>query len=320
MRVHYEAVPLRSAALITLLFGVLLSRTATLTYSQEILKPLSLDQVGPGIYVHAGEIALMNEANEGAIANIGFVIGDEGVAVIDTGGSVREGRRLVQAISQITDKPVLYVINTHAHPDHLFGNAAFPTPAMFVGSHNLPRDVMERGPYYLNSFRPAMGALLDEVKIVPPTMIVDSQMQLDLGHRVLSLRAWRPSHSDSDLTVFDESTGVLFAGDLVFLRHIPVLDGSIRGWLTTIDELTKLPAKSVVPGHGPPSAPWPAALDPERQYLERLQSDCRDLIKRGVPIAAASQLAAASEKSHWELFAEYNARNATAAFSELEWE
>ena len=121
MRVHYEAVPLRSAALITLLFGVLLSRTATLTYSQEILKPLSLDQVGPGIYVHAGEIALMNEANEGAIANIGFVIGDEGVAVIDTGGSVREGRRLVQAISQITNKPVLYVINTHAHPDHAWG-------------------------------------------------------------------------------------------------------------------------------------------------------------------------------------------------------
>jgi quinoprotein relay system zinc metallohydrolase 2 len=214
----------------------------------------------------------------------------------------------------------LYVINTHAHPDHLFGNAAFPPPAAFVGSHNLPRDMMERGPYYLNSFRPAMGALLDEVKLVPPTMIVDSQLQLDLGHRVLSLKAWRASHSDSDLTVFDEATGILFAGDLVFLQHIPVLDGSIRGWLTTIDELTKLPAKSVVPGHGPPSAPWPAALDPERQYLERLQSDCRDLIRRGVPIAAASQLAAASEKSHWELFAEYNARNATAAFSELEWE
>jgi quinoprotein relay system zinc metallohydrolase 2 len=306
--------------LITLSVAALLSRTATPTYSQEILKPFALDQVGPGIYVHAGEIALMNEANEGAIANVGFVIGDEGVAVIDTGGSVREGRRLVQAIKQVTNKPVLYVINTHAHPDHLFGNAAFPSPAVFVGSHNLPRDVMERGPYYLNSFRPAMGALLDEVKIVPPTMIVDSQLRLDLGHRVLSLRAWRASHSDSDLTVFDETTGVLFAGDLVFLRHIPVLDGSIRGWLTTIDELTKLPAKNVVPGHGPPFAPWPAALDPERQYLERLLSDCRDLIKRGVPIAAASRLAAASEKSHWELFAEYNARNATAAFSELEWE
>jgi quinoprotein relay system zinc metallohydrolase 2 len=320
MRAHYEAVPLRSAALITLLVGLLLSRTATLTHSQEVLKPLSIDQVGSGIYVHSGEITLMSGANEGAIANVGFVVGAKGVAVIDTGGSVREGRRLLSAIRQITDEPVLYVINTHAHPDHVFGNAAFLPPAVFVGSHNLPRRIMERGPYYLKSFRPAMGSLLDEVRILPPSVTVDDELQLDLGDRMLTLRAWRASHSDSDLTVFDERTGILFAGDLVFLRHIPVLDGSIRGWLKTINELARLPAKSVVPGHGPPSAPWPAALDPEKTYLERLQSDCRDLIKRGVPIAAASELAAASEKSHWDLFNEYNARNATAAFSELEWE
>lgn len=320
MRAHYEAVPLRSAALITLLVGLLLSRTATLTLSQEVLTPLSIDQVGSGIYVHSGEIALMSGANDGAIANVGFVVGAKGVAVIDTGGSVREGRRLLSAIRQITDEPVLYVINTHAHPDHVFGNAAFLPPAVFVGSHNLPRRIMERGPYYLKSFRPAMGSLLDEVRILPPSVTVDDELQLDLGDRMLTLRAWRASHSDSDLTVFDERTGILFAGDLVFLRHIPVLDGSIRGWLKTINELARLPAKSVVPGHGPPSAPWPAALDPEKTYLERLQSDCRDLIKRGVPIAAASELAAASEKSHWDLFNEYNARNATAAFSELEWE
>jgi quinoprotein relay system zinc metallohydrolase 2 len=320
MQVRYDAALLRSAALITLLVGLLLGRTATLTQSQEVLKPLSLDQVGSGIYVHVGEIALMSAANEGAIANVGFVIGDEGVAVIDTGGSVREARRLLGAIRQLTNKPVLYVINTHAHPDHVFGNAAFPRSAVFVGSHNLPRHMIERGPYYLNSFRSAMGSLLDDVKIVPPNVTVDDELQLNLGDRLLTLRAWRASHSGSDLTVFDEGSGVLFAGDLVFLRHIPVLDGSIRGWLQTIDELAKLPAKSVVPGHGPASAPWPAALDPERNYLERLQSDCRDLIKRGVPIAAASALAAASEKSHWQLFGDYNARNVTAAFSELEWE
>ena len=275
MRAHYEAVPLRSAALITLLVGLLLSRTATLTHSQEVLKPLSIDQVGSGIYVHSGEIALMSGANDGAIANVGFVVGANGVAVIDTGGSVREGRRLLSAIRQITDEPVLYVINTHAHPDHVFGNAAFLPPAVFVGSHNLPRRIMERGPYYLKSFRPAMGSLLDEVRILPPSVTVDDELQLDLGDRMLTLRAWRASHSDSDLTVFDERTGILFAGDLVFLRHIPVLDGSFRGWLKTINELARLPAKSVVPGHGPPSAPWPAALDPEKTYLERPQSDCR---------------------------------------------
>ena len=312
--------PPRLAALTPLLVGLLLVRTATLTHSQEIIEPLSVDQVESGIYVHSGEIALMSAANEGAIANVGFVIGDEGVAVIDTGGSVREGRRLLAAIRQITAEPILYVINTHGHPDHVFGNAAFQPPTVFVGSHNLPREMAERGAYYLNSFRPAMGSLLDEVKIVPPSVTVDDELQLDLGQRKLTLRAWRASHSDSDLTVFDETSGVLFAGDLVFLRHIPVLDGSIRGWLKTIDELAKFPARTVVPGHGPATAPWPAALDPERSYLERLQSDCRDLIKRGVPLAAASQLAGASEKSHWELFGDYNARNATAAFSELEWE
>ena len=315
-----HARPLTWAALIALPIGLLTAWAATPICAQETVAPLSFDQVGPGIYVHSGDIALMTAANEGAIANVGFIVGDKGVAVIDTGGSVREGRRLLAAVRQITAKQILYVINTHGHPDHIFGNAAFPSPAVFVGSHNLPRDMAERGAYYLNSFRPAMGALLDDVKIVPPTVTVADELQLDLGQRTLTLRAWPASHSNSDITVFDENSSVLFAGDLVFLRHIPVLDGSIRGWLKTIDELAKLPAKTVVPGHGPPSAPWPAALDPERNYLERLQSDCRDLIKRGVPIAAAAELAGASEKSHWDLFGDYNARNATAAYSELEWE
>jgi quinoprotein relay system zinc metallohydrolase 2 len=308
------------AALIALPFGLLTAWAVTPICAQEAVAPLSVDEVGPGIYVHSGDIALMNAANEGGIANVGFIIGDNGVAVIDTGGSVREGRRLLAAVRQITGKQVLYVINTHGHPDHIFGNAAFLPPTVFVGSHSLPRDMAERGAYYLRSFRPAMGALLDDVKIVPPSVTVADELQLDLGHRTLTLKAWPASHSDSDLTIFDANSAVLFAGDLVFLRHIPVLDGSIRGWLKTIDELAKVPAKTVVPGHGPFPAPWRAALDPERNYLERLQSDCRDLIKRGVPIATAVELAGASEKSHWDLFGDYNARNATAAYSELEWE
>jgi len=104
----------------------------------------------------------------------------------------------------------------------------------------------------------------------------------------------------------------------VFLAHTPVLDGSLRGWLGAIGELGALPAQRVVPGHGPVSG-WPGALADQRRYLETLASDVRGLVKSGEPIAAAGT-AASSERSRWELFDDFNTRNATAAFSEIEWE
>jgi len=119
--------------------------------------------------------------------------------------------------------------------------------------------------------------------------------------------------------VLDETTKTLFAGDLVFLDHIPVMDGSIRGWLRMMDDLSQEPAERVVPGHGPVSQ-WPMALADERRYLETLATDIKALIAKGTPIKAAADTAAASERSRWRLFEDYNARNATAAFSEIEWE
>jgi len=280
-----------------------------------------MSEIASGVYVHFGQTALMTAENEGDIANIGAVIGDDFVAVVDTGGSVREGFRFLAAIRALTPKPIRYVINSHAHPDHLFGNAAFAqTGATFVGHANLPQAMAVRGPLYLDAFRRSMGArLIDEVKLIAPTLTAERDIRLDLGQRVLTLKAWRTAHSDSDLTVLDEATGTLFAGDLVFLRHVPVLDGSIRGWLAALDELAAIPARRVVPGHGPVTE-WPAALADERRYLQRLAQDTRALIAQGVPLATAVQSAGATEKLQWELFEEYNARNATAAYSQLEWE
>jgi quinoprotein relay system zinc metallohydrolase 2 len=292
----------------------------SVAFPQAQNRPLEITEIAAGVFVHFGVNELMTAGNEGAIANVGFVIGGDAVAVIDTGGSVREGRRLLAAIRSITAKPIRYVINTHAHPDHVFGNAAFALERpVFVGHHNLRRALSERGPFYVSAFRRIMGDVLDGVELVAPQQQVGDEEELDLGNRILKLRAWRVAHTDNDVTVLDETTQTLFTGDLVFLQHIPVVDGSLRGWLAALSSLAGIPAQRAIPGHGV-AAPWPSALDDERRYLERLAQDCRALIAAGTPLAEAAQTAGLSEMSHWELFLEYNARNATAAFAELEWE
>ena len=298
-----------------------LAALVALTPARGQERALVISEVAPGVFMREGRIALMSSENDGAIANIGFIIGEQAVAVIDTGGSVREGRRLLAAIRARTKKPVRYVINTHGHPDHMFGNAAFIAEgAEFVGHARLPQALASRGPFYLEAFGRSMGhELMRDVRLVPPTRLIDGSLTIDLGARSIIVKAWPVAHSDSDVTVFDATSKTLFAGDLVFLRHVPVVDGNLKTWLKILDDLAALPAERVVPGHGPVSN-WPDALAAERRYLGKLASDIRRDIADGTPIASAAEHAATSERGQWHLFDDYNTRNATAAYSQFEWE
>jgi quinoprotein relay system zinc metallohydrolase 2 len=282
----------------------------------------TLEEFAPGVFIHVPRPALVSKANQGDIANLGIVIGGEAIAVIDTGGSPAIGRKFLAAVQAVSAKPIRYVINTHVHPDHIFGNVAFEgLGAVFAGHKNLPRAIAGTQQHYLASYQEQMGPeLMADMQFVVPTLLVEEETTIDLGNRQLTLKAWPAAHTDSDLTVYDEASRTIFTGDLLFRQHIPVLDGSLKGWIEVMDGLGRIPAERVVPGHGRAGEPWPDALRPQRAYFERLEADLRNDIEKGQSLGEAIKTAGASERGNWELFDDYNPRNASQAFKELEWE
>ena len=149
-------------------------------------------------------------------------------------------------------------------------------------------------------------------------MLVTSRDRIDLGGRVLELRAHPVAHTDCDLSVLDTATRTFLAGDLLFVNRVPALDGSLDGWIALLEALQDIPAGQAVPGHGPVCVKWPAASADELRYLRVLRRDVAALIARGADIEEAPQ-AAREERARWTLFDDYNGRNATEAFKELEW-
>ncbi len=283
--------------------------------------PLPLDAVAEGVFVFRAPYELLAPGNQGAIANMTLIVGTEAAAVIDTGNSFIAGARMRAAVKAVTDRPVRYVINTHMHPDHTLGNAAFVAPGVqFVAHRKMPRALSVRADTYMAQAERLLGPGAEGTRLIIPDHLVDDRLMLDLGGRALELRAHPTAHTDNDLTVRDTATDTWVMGDLLFIGHVPTLDGSVSGWLGLLDALSGEPARRAVPGHGPASAAWAAGADDERRYLARLRADVQALIDSGGSMSAAPQAAAQGERGNWALFDEFNPRNAIAAFHELEWQ
>lgn len=285
-------------------------------------EPLPTNEIAPGIFVYQAPVQLLAPSNVGAIANVGFVVGKEAVAVIDTGNTREAGERLLAAVKARTNLPIRYVINTHMHPDHALGDAAFRGQgAQFVAHAKFARALEARAQSYVDAAKrqagEALAPSLDD--IVKPNVEVAGRMTLDLGGRALELEAQPTAHTDNDLTIRDVETDTWFLGDLLFMTHLPSVDGSFEGWVTLMAKLREQKAARVVPGHGPASAAWPAALAPQQRYFDRLRGDVQTLMDQGASLRVASEKAGLSEREAWALFDEFNARNAIEVYRELEW-
>jgi len=290
--------------------------------SSHAIAAFNIKQVAQGIYVHQGPIELPDVHNHDAIANIGFIVGKKCVAVIDSGGNPEQGRLLKKTIQKITAVPICYVVNTHVHPDHIFGNSAFQNipNIKFIGHEKLSRAMAARGSFYIARSMEQIAVNLTEKDIIPPNITVKNTLELNLGGRILVLKAYPTAHTDNDLTVFDRQTNTLWMADLLFVGHLPVLDGSLKGWLKVIAELEKQSFDVVIPGHGSIDRDWPESVQAEKYYLQKLATDVRTKIKQGKYLEDVLQDDDSIFKAQWQLFNEFHKKNLSSAFAELEWE
>lgn len=298
-------------------FALLLLALPDVALSSEF----KIENISPGIYVHRGEHKDLAPHYGGDICNLSFVIGNKGIAVIDTGGSPVVGARLRKAIRKVSKKPILYVINTHVHPDHALGNAAFKQDhPIFVGHSKLAETMAQRKEIYLRNQPEWVGKDAAGTELIAPTLAVSATQELDLGGRTLRLTAHPVAHSPSDLTVFDTASQTLWTGDLLFIERTPSVDGDVPSWLEVITRLRDIPTTLTVPGHGPVTLNGALALEDEKRYLTALLDDVREAIKQGHSMEDTIATAAKSEESKWLLFDMTNRRNVARIFPMLEWE
>ena len=284
---------------------------------------LSFKEIQPGIYVHQGEHLDVDHGYHGDICNIGFIIGDQSVAVIDTGGSLKIGRQLLKAIREKTSLPISYVINTHVHLDHIYGNAAFINEnPIFVGHSELPKAMLLRKEFYETTNQNFLNIPPEESIQIPPSLLIsiNKPQEIDLGNRKLRFEAFPSAHTNNDLIVVDINTKTAWLADLMFTERTPSMDGDIHGWINALEKIEKSNYEVIIPGHGTPPTNNNKAIRKIKSYLELLRNEIRQAIDDGMDLQDALDTIARSEKNKWELFDVQNARNINMVYPIMEWE
>ncbi|OLE80783.1 MAG: hypothetical protein AUF76_14170 [Acidobacteria bacterium 13_1_20CM_2_65_9] len=289
--------------------GIFLLCVSCATSAQDAAEsPFTLKQVGPNVWA-----AISNPTSKApAGANTGFVIGDDGVAVIDTSASVdadgnfgtETTKQLLATIRKLTKLPVRFVINTHYHLDHVSANAVFVDAGAIVLAHRNVRGWIhsENLRMFGKDIKPQQKAFIEA--LLPPTVTYDQPVDLYLGSREIRLRTFS-GHTGGDSVVLIPDAKVVFAGDLFWRNMLPnLIDASTKPWIDTLDTLAKNQADATfVPGHGNVgNAQDVAAFREYLATLRKLVSDAQALRKSGEALADAVMPALSDKYNRWDFF------------------
>ncbi|MCF7202549.1 quinoprotein relay system zinc metallohydrolase 1 [Pseudomonas oligotrophica] len=244
-------------------------------------------QIAADTWLFEGSTDNFDKHNGANIVNTAFIVGTDGVLVIDSGPSRRYGEQMREAIGRITDKPIVKVLLTHHHPDHVLGNQAFADVpiAALAGTTELLR---EQGDAMAENMYRLVGDWMRGTEVLLPSETLEPGVLEIAGHR-LRLLALR-GHTGADLAIFDETSGVLLAGDIVFYQRALTTPNSpgLDAWLADLDTLQALPWKLLVPGHGP-VAEDAAPFEQMRDYLGWLDGLLRQSAESGAELGEVAQ-------------------------------
>ena len=263
-----------------------------------------------------------NKINKGDISNIGFIVGDKSILVIDTGGTPSIGEALYKKINDISDLPISYVVITHSHPDHYFGTNVFINESIdIIGHSKLQRSLDANFEFYKNlQLVNTRDQSVKEFKNFKITKFVnvDKNLTIDLGNRIVEIRAWPSGHTDNDLSIFDKKTKTLWTEN-IFIKRTPSIRASVKGWKKNLEETSKMDINLIIPGHGPVKKKN-EALKPMLSYFNRLIDNTRKFHKNNLSLSKAIETFPSKNMENWLLYNIYHPSNITKVYTELEWE
>ena len=211
---------------------------------------LSPKKVAEDTWVFEGTVEDFSIKNGGNIVNTAFIVTDDSVVLIDTGPSLRYGKQVREAISKITPKPISHVLNTHHHPDHFFGNQAFSDTAILARA-DTGKLIAQNGNAFSDNMYRMVGDWMRSTEVVLPNQPLEGDSLTVGGHKFRLMNF--SGHSGADLVIFDESTGVLFASDMIFYQRALTTPHSpgLQIWIDELKKISQMNYKIMVPGHGP---------------------------------------------------------------------